>query len=225
MEISCLKSSVSKLKLHLLKMVCWNDYSTDFEGSLFCFQWQEWLWNSRQRVAWIKQCVKLRAWQAISSPSLQVQKTARNTANHQRHPSPSSCLCPSLSLVLSAIPHPLRIPTAPCGNEGHIAFWEKLSAKIPSGHGPTPTTTPTILPGLLQKFLGLQGTTQPKITGHISTFICIPEQAQTLQQQLFDHSQAQIEFWKVPRRYSWHTPFPLQWYERRRSQTWIRVPG
>ncbi len=76
-----------------------------------------------------------------------------------------------------------------------------------------------------KKFLGLQGTTQPKITGHISTFICIPEQAQTLQQQLLDHSQARIEFWKVLRRYSWHTPFPLQWYEHRRSQTWIRVPG
>ncbi|TNN62667.1 hypothetical protein EYF80_027108 [Liparis tanakae] len=36
------------------------------------------------------------------------------------------------------------------------------------------------------------GTTQPKITGHISTFICVPEQAQTLP-QLLGHSQAQIE--------------------------------
>lgn len=40
----------------------------------------------------------------------------------------------------------------------------------------------------------LQGTAQPKITGHISTFICVPEQAQTLQRQLLDHSEAQIEF-------------------------------
>lgn len=147
-----------------------------------------------------KKRVKLRARQAISSPSLQVQKTARNTANHQRHPSLSLCLWPSLSLVLSAIPHPLRIPTAPCGNEGHIAFWEKLSAKIPSGHGPTPphTQLPQKSCPVSSKYSpGLQGTTQPKITGHISTFICIPEQAQTLQQQLLDHSQAQIEFWKV----------------------------
>lgn len=59
---------------------------------------------------------------------------------HREHvQSLCSCLCPSLSLVLSAIPHPLRIPTAPFGNEGHIAFWEKLSAKISPGHGPTPT--------------------------------------------------------------------------------------
>lgn len=79
---------------------------------------------------------------ASSSLSLGVQKRARNTANHQRHPSLSSCLYPSLRLVLSAIPYPPpRIPTAPCGNEGHIAFWEKLTAKIPSGHGPTRPTT------------------------------------------------------------------------------------
>lgn len=43
---------------------------------------------------------------ASSSLSLGVQKRARNTANHQRHPSLSSCLYPSLRLVLSAIPHP-----------------------------------------------------------------------------------------------------------------------
>lgn len=47
-----------------------------------------------------------------------------------------SCLCPSLNLVLSAILRPLRIPTAPCGNEGHIAFWEKHAAMIPFGPSP-----------------------------------------------------------------------------------------
>lgn len=31
-----------------------------------------------------------------------------------------------------------RIPTAPCGSEGHIAFWENLTVKIPSGHSPNP---------------------------------------------------------------------------------------
>lgn len=77
---------------------------------------------------------------------------------------------------------------------GHIVFWEKLSTKIPSGHDPT-TQHPTISPSLRQIFLSLQGTMQPKITGHISTFICIPEQVQTLQQQqLFDHSH--LDFWK-----------------------------
>lgn len=169
-----------------------------------------------------KKCVKLWAWQAISSPSRQVQKTARNTANHQRHPSLSLCLWPSLSLVLSAIPHTLRIPTAPCGNEGHIAFWEKLSAKIPSGHGPTPTTPPKILPGLLQIV--------PGPPGHHTT------QNNRTHQHFHLHPRASSDTAAaavrpltgtdrvLKSRYSWHTPFPLQWYEHRRSQTWMRVP-
>lgn len=171
-----------------------------------------------------KKRVRLRARQAISSPSLQVQKTARNTANHQRHPSLSLCLWPSLSLVLSAIPPPLRIPTAPCGNEGHIAFWEKLSAKIPSGHGPTHphTTPPKILPGLLQIF--------PGPPGHHTT------QNNRTHQHFHLHPRASSDTAAaavrpltgtdrvLKSRYSWHTPFPLQWYEHRRSQTWMRVP-
>lgn len=51
--------------------------------------------------------------QTIGSPSLQVQKRARNTTNHQRHPSLSLWLWPSLSRVLSAIPQ-----------DSHSAMWQ-----------------------------------------------------------------------------------------------------
>lgn len=69
--------------------------------------------------------------------------------------------------------------------------------RSPLGTAPPPQLPQKSCPVSSKYSPGLQGTTQPKITGHISTFICIPEQAQTLQQQLLDHSQAQIEFWKV----------------------------
>lgn len=53
---------------------------------------------------------------------------------YKRHPKiPAAIrdtrLWPSLSLVSSAPSPPLRIPTAPCGREGHIAFWETLRLK------------------------------------------------------------------------------------------------
>lgn len=89
--------------------------------------------------------------------------------------------------------------------QSHVAMRVTLHSgrnsqlRYPPGTAPHPLHNPPPQQSCLvssKKFLGLRGTTQPKITGHISTFICIPEQAQTLQQQLFDHSQAQIEFWK-----------------------------
>lgn len=136
------------------------------------------------------------------------------------------------ALMSMAIAQPGTVSNSTPPQDSRSAMWQwgshcsrgETLNQNPLWARPHPHNPPTILPGLLEIFLGLQGTIQPKITGHISTFICIPGQAQTLQQQLFDHSQAQIEFWKVWSRYSWHAAFTLEWYEHRRSQTRIRVP-
>lgn len=84
------------------------------------------------------------------------KRQARNTDNHQRQGATSSLCAHRSAWYCQQFRTPLRIPIKPCGNEGHIAFWEKRSAKIPSGHARHPPP-PTILPGLLQKFLGPPG--------------------------------------------------------------------
>lgn len=98
--------------------------------------------------------------------------------------------------------------------DSHNAMWQwglalhsgMCSAKIPLWvHSlPTPSSNnPSTQKKKKKNCLGPEGTAQPKITGRISTFICIPEQAQTLQQQLLGRSQAQIRRWKTPRSYCW----------------------
>lgn len=75
--------------------------------------------------------------------------------------------------------------------------------QTPSGHSPTHRSHPA--PTLSSKKIsGPEGTVQPGITGHISTFICILKQAQTVPQQLLGRSH------RVHRAvgcFSWH-PLP-----------------
>lgn len=112
------------------------------------------LWNSRWNVVWIKRCIKLWLWQAISSPSLHVWKAARNTANHRRqgaHP----------VFVFTSVPiaQPGTVSSSAPLQDSRSAMWQRGSHCIlgetllwsPSGHNPSPPLT--ILPGLLQKFL------------------------------------------------------------------------
>lgn len=161
--------------------------------------------------------------QAISSASLWGQHTDRNTTNHLRQRSRSICVLVSVPITLSAIPQPSWFLQCHVTIRVTLHCWKTLSKN--SFWAQDHLSPLTILPGPLQRLSDPHGSTEPEITGHISTSIWIPEQAQTLLQQLLDLSETQIEFWKVLRRCSWHTLFHLQWYEHRRSQTRIRVPG
>lgn len=114
-----------------------------------------------------------------------------------------------LELVSGAVARPVTVSNfhTPSGfPKRHVATTVTLHSgrnsrlRSPQGTAPALATLPGNLtqspPNIPPPRLppSLEGTAQPKITGHISTFICVPEQAQTLQQQLLDHSEAQIEF-------------------------------
>lgn len=141
----------------------------------------------------------------------------RSVTGHRR-PLPSSTkdsqkYCQSsetsiLELVSGAVARPVTVSNfhTPSGfPKRHVATRVTLHSgrnsrlRSPQGTAPALATLPDNLarspPNTpLPASPSLQGTAQPKITGHISTFICVPEQAQTLQRQLLDHSEAQIEF-------------------------------
>lgn len=149
----------------------------------------------------------------------QPPSAAKNTANHQR-PShlcarvcarrsawPCQQLHPSFSPSLPpSFPRPSGFPTHHVPTSVALHFGRSSLLRSPVGkHAPSPSPTPSSHPQKQSCPVSSkkknssapsppEGTTQPKITGHISTFICIPEQAQTLQQQLLDLSQAQIDF-------------------------------
>lgn len=119
--------------------------------------------------------------------------------------------------------------------QSHVAMRVTLHSgrnsqlRYPPGTAPhplhNPPPPPTILLGLLQKI--------PWPPGHHTT------QNNRTHQHFHLHPRASSDtaaaavrpltgtdrVLKVLRRYSWHTLFPLQWYEHRRSQTWIRVPA
>lgn len=109
----------------------------------FCFQSHKWLWNSRQSVIWIKQCLKLEAWQAISGPSHPVQKDSQKYRQ-----SSETSISEVVSVPIAQPPYCQQFHTPSGFPQSHVAMRVTLHSgrnsqlKYPPGTAPHPLHNP-----------------------------------------------------------------------------------